>query len=322
MSVHIHTLTLSQQDSVDIGGAFAPDFDAKELVHLLIKDILGKIRGVDADLIIIFMDELGNGNPSTLAAIQSLLEDGQIRGEFKAKNCVYITASNRPEDGCNAIKLPRSLVDGRLISLNMTVDPEEWVQWAKESDIHPKVVNPIRWRPTLLYQFDPKAKGVNPTPRGWEKLSNMLWEMEEDGNINDMDILDHVVPGCVGNSTWMITRGFWEHSESLATWDEIIDDPEGAPLPNGGDRTGDPPSGQFATAVNICDTLSKMKKESVSVDRSVCDALFAYFKRMEEEIAVFAVRICSDAHSDFADCDAHSKFHVANKHITSITSTI
>jgi hypothetical protein len=55
---HIHPILLSQQDSVDVGGAYAPDYEKGELKHLLLKDILGQIKGITADLIIIFFDEL------------------------------------------------------------------------------------------------------------------------------------------------------------------------------------------------------------------------------------------------------------------------
>jgi len=315
VSVHVHKVILSGGDSVDVGGAFAPDFDKGELHHLLIKDILGNIKGVNADLIIVFFDELGNANQAMLAAIQSLFEDGEIRGVMKESNCVYMAATNRPEDGCNAIKLPRSLVEGRLVSYHMSVDPKEWIDWAYENDIHPKVIGPIRWRPTLLYEYNPKAKGVNPTPRGWQKLSNLLYEMDDAGDGGDVDILDHHGPGCIGNGTWAITRGFWENSESLATWEEILEDPEGAPLPGSGDSPGEPPSGQFAMAVNISDTLSKMRKEGASVSRQSVRSLITYIRRLEEEIAVFAIRICHDANEDFANSDAYSDFLVDFKHI-------
>ena len=38
MKVHVHTVILSQNDSVDVGGAMAPDFNSDELKHLLIMD--------------------------------------------------------------------------------------------------------------------------------------------------------------------------------------------------------------------------------------------------------------------------------------------
>ena len=311
-TVHIHTVILSQNDSVDVGGAWAPDFNSGTLRHLIIKDILGEIEGVEADLIIILFDELGNANPATMAAIQSAFEDGEIRGHKKAPNCVYIVATNRPEDGCNAVKLPRSLVEGRLVSIPMDVDHREWLDWAVDAGIHAKVRAPITWRPELLYQFDPKSKGVNGTPRGWEKVSNILYQLEDE----DPDVMDVLVPGCVGEGNWNVVRGFWEHSDQLPLHEEILADPKGAIVPGGGKRAGEGPSGQYAVATNIAYELQSMKKRGEGVDRKTGEALITYIDRLEDEIAVFGAGICHDSHKEFSSNAEFGKFKVKHKDLT------
>ena len=313
-SVYVHVICLSQNDSVDIGGAWAPDFERDELKHLIVKDILGVIKNVDADIIIIFFDDLGNANAGTLAAVQGLLEDGAIRGQMKESNCVYMAATNRPEDGCNAIKLPRSLRDGRRITVPMGVDKKEWLPWAKEAGIHVKVRSAIEWRGALLYSFDPKSKGTNPTPRGWQKLSNILYQMDHDGH--DVDILEMLAPGCVGEGAWAVTKGFWDHEENLASHEEILADPEGAKLPGGGRDSGDGPSGQWAMASNISYELSLMKSKNQHLPVSDAEALITYINRFDDEIAMFAIRTCGDSHGEFKECSAYSAFIEKTKDYT------
>ena len=308
-TVHIHTVILSQNDSVDIGGAWAPDFDKGTLRHLITKDILGEIEGVDADIIIVLFDELGNANPATLAAIQSAFEDGEIRGNKKAANCVYAVATNRPEDGCNAVRLPRSLVEGRLVSIPMDVDYNEWLEWAKSSDIDVRVIAPIQWQPELLYQYDPKSKTVNGSPRGWEKLSNILGQVHDD----DHEILDVLAPGCIGEGNWIKIRGFGEHSESLPLYEEILADPEGATVPGGGKRAGEGPSGQYAVATNIAYQLRYLKKHGEGVDRDTGKALITYIDRLEPEIAAFGARMCLIAHPEFSENEGYGAFKVKHK---------
>ena len=311
-SVHLHTVILSQSDSVDIGGAYAPDFDKGTLRHLVIKDILGHIENVDADIIIILFDELGNANAAMLAAIQSLFEDGMIRGHKKAANCVYAVATNRPQDGTNSIKLPRSLVEGRLVSIHMGVNHEEWLEWAQEQGIHAKIWAPIHWRPSLLYKFDPKAKGVNPTPRGYEKASRLIDRMRE----VDMDILDTLIPGCIGDGVYAELRGYWEHAESLPLYEEILSDPDTAPVPGGGDCVGEGPSGQYAISTNICYELQEIKKRDEFLSRKDATAIITYINRLDDEIGMFAMRICGDAHDNLKDCEAYAQFMEKNKDYT------
>ncbi len=311
--VHVHTVILSQNDSVDVGGAWAPDFDTGTLRHLITRDILGHIEGVEADIVVVFFDELGNANPATRTAIQSLLEDGQIRGNDKASNCVYAVASNRPEDGCGASKLERSLVEGRLLMIDMEVDYNEWLEWALEKGLHPKAVTPIRWRPELLYKYDPKAKGVNPNPRGREKYSNLLYEMEEmeekDPGYNSNKLLNILAPACISEENWHIERGFFENAAELPTVEEVESDPEGAVIPS-------TDSGQWAIASNIASHLQTLSKKKQFLDPSSANAFIAYMDRMEDEVACFGVKLCVSSHEEFVKCSKFGEFKVKHKDLT------
>jgi len=312
-SVHIHTVILSQNDSVDVGGAWAPDFDTGTLRHLITKDILGQIDGVDADIIVVFFDELGNANPATRTAIQSLLEDGAIRGNKKSINCVYAVATNRPEDGCGATKLERSLVEGRLLLIPMDVDYNEWIDWATEKGLHPKAITPIKWRPELLYKYDPKAKGVNPNPRGREKYSNLLYQMEameeSDPGYNSNKLLSVLAPACISEENWHIERGFFENAAELPTVEEVESDPTGAVVPSSD-------SGQWAIASNIASHLQMLTKKKVFLDPSSANAFITYMDRMGDEVACFGVKLCCNSHEEFSQCSMFGEFKVKHKDLT------
>lgn len=318
-SVHIHTVILSQNDSVDIGGAWAPDFETGTLRHLITRDILGEIKGVEADIIVVFFDELGNANPATRTAIQSLLEDGQIRGNLKRDNCVYAVASNRPEDGCGATKLERSLVEGRLVMIDMDVDYNEWLEWAIRKGLHPRAVAPIKWRPELLYKYNPKAKGVNPNPRGREKYSNLLFEMEDqeekDPGYNMLKTLEVLAPACISEENWHVERGYWAHAEELPLIEEIEADPEGASVP-GSEDVNSGPSGQWAIATNIASHLRTLSKKKKSLSVESANAFITYMNRLHEEIGCFGVTLCASSHEEFTDCKAFSEFKLNHKELT------
>ena len=314
-TVFILTVILAQGDNVDVGGAFAPDFKTGELKHLVTGDILGHIKGVDAfgtriedaDIIIIFFDELGNASPPMLSAIQSYLEDGMIRGHKKLANVVFVCASNLPEHGCNAKPIPRSLMEGRIVSLYMGVNHRGWLVWSRgPANIDQRIIAAIEWREELLCMFDGKHKGrTQATPRGWQKLSNLMNEGA------DGKVLDTLAEGCVGKEAWVQTRGFFKMS-GLPLFEEIVGDPMGASLP--GDYVpAEGPGGQYVTAANVAYRLAKMKHRGEHLETVAAENILKYFGRYHEEIARYALRVCGEANPELAMNAEFSKMQLAHE---------
>lgn len=305
VKVHLRTIILAQGTNVDVGGAYAPDFKSGELKHLLIKDILGEIKGVDADIIIIHFDEAGNASSEVLTAVQSLLEDGEIRGQRKAKGCVYALSTNRPEDGCGSRLLPKSLRNGRLVSFEIEPDPEQWLKdFAVPNDIDVRIRAAIEWRGSLLYQHDGKSRErVEATPRGWEKLSNLLKQEPSSA------ALDLLAPGCVGEGAWREVKGFIELVDELPEYLDILSNPESALIPGSIDsRNG--PSGQWAVVTNIAYEVRRLKSQGKELGYDDATAIAVYLGRLEDEYAIFGARECAGAHPDFANTKEFSELSV------------
>jgi hypothetical protein len=305
VTVHVHSIILGQGTSVDVGGAFAPDFKNGELKHLLIKDILGQIEGIKADIIIIHLDEAGNANSETLTAVQSLLEDGQIRGRKKEKGCVYALSTNRPEDGCGSRILPKSLRNGRLVSFELEPDPQQWLEdFAVPAGIDVRIRAAIEWRGSLLMQHDGKSKErVEATPRGWEKLSNLLKQEPSPA------ALDKLAPGCVGEGAWREVKGFIELVDELPEYLDIINSPESALIPGSIDsRNG--PSGQWAVVTNLAYEVGRLKKNGTVLGYDDASSIAIYLGRLEDEYAIFGARECANANPEFANTKEFSELSV------------
>ena len=311
--VNIHIL--SQSDNVDIGGAIAPDFENNTIKRMIPDDILGLNDCEDYDIVINFIDEVSNTTPSMLSAIASVIEDGQIFGKKKAPNCVFVLAGNRPQDGTGSIKMPRQLMDGRLVHKPMTVDADEWIDWSVREDLHIKAVAPIRWKKELLYRYDPKTKGPNQTPRGWHKASNLLYIIPEDKT----EAIARAVTGCIGAGAYAEARGFWDHSEHLALFEEVIADPNRCACPEVGT---DPSavSGQQAMGSNIAYHLQQMRQNKQFLSRTDAGAIMTYLNRFEGEISMWATRLCGDTNEDLKNCQEYSAFMERNKDLMILNS--
>lgn len=312
VKVHVHTIIPGQGTSVDIGGAFAPDFKSGELRHLLIKDILGEIEGVDADIVIIHIDEAGNASTETLTALQSLLEDGKIRGKLKAKGCVYALSTNRPEDGCGSKLLPKSLRNGRLVSFEIEPDPEQWLKdFAVPNGIDVRIRAAIEWRGSLLYQHDGKSRErTEATPRGWEKLSNLL---KQDPSSAALDLL---APGCVGEGPWREVKGFIELVDELPEYLDILQNPDTAIIPGSVDsRNG--PSGQWAVVTNIAYEVGRLKSQNKELGYDDATAIAVYLGRLQDEYAIFGARECANANPAFTNTSEFSALSVKHADLKS-----
>lgn len=294
--VHVHTIMLSQGDNVDIGGAFAPDFKKGELVHILTKDILGDVRGAkDADVVVIFFDELANGGTPALSALQSYIEDWVIRGHKKLPHTVLAFATNLPEHGCNAKPLPRSILEGRVCSIHMQPDTDGWInKWAAENDIDPRIIAAINWKNELLHKFDGRHKGrTQRSMRGWEKLSRVM-----DTGVSGR-ALEGLIEGWVGKEAAVEFNGFLSLGGRLATFEQISEDPEGAVMP-GDEYTEEGPSGQYITASVVASKLRTMKRNDIHVETRVLENIIKYFGRMSDEIGLYALKLCEGAYCEIA----------------------
>ena len=190
----------------------------------------------------------------------------------------------------------------------MGVDTDEWLAWADSEGIYPKLRHAVDWRRSLLYKYDPKAKGVNPTPRGYEKASSLIHQMIERSGEIDQDILDVLIPGCIGEGTYAEIRGFWRHSEHLPFCEDVINHPDTCSVPGGdGDHAGDGPSGQYAIATNLADHLRDIHKRGEVLPSSHAEAIIKYFRRMEQEIACIALRWRANANPDFIQCSEYGE---------------
>lgn len=312
-SVMVRTNILSQSDSVDFG-APAPDFKEGTLEFLVPEDILGTAKGdEDYDIIIVFWDELPNANPATLSAWQSVAESGEIRGRKKSSHCVYLAAGNRPEDKCGARPLPRSIREGRIITVPLGVSIDRLILHAQDSGWDQGIIGMLGWSKSankdMLNGFDPNTKSkVQPSPRGIQKLNCLLNE-----GVNEK-ILDALAPGCVGDKMWAEIRAFFSMSDELPTIEEIIDDPDSAVVP--GSRNPDVgPSGQYAVISNCSKYIAEEKKMGRFVETLVFEAFIRYFDRMDDEMTLFSLKLCQNSHPDFSSCAEWGNMQVKYKEL-------
>jgi hypothetical protein len=241
---------------------------------------------------LLFLDELPHGSPSVQNALFQLVKDRQL-GEYKLpESTVIVGAGNRIQDRAGANRVNTALGD-RFIHLNLDVDVDEWVDWAKESGrVIPEVIAYIRYRPENLFVFDVKAQ-VQATPRSWEYASKIM------ATSPDSDIEQELLAGTVGEGVSAELIGFLRTCRSLPSVDQIINNPESIDLEN------DP-----AVMYAVCSIIArKMDKKNISKFMKFLDTL-------PDEFAILCMSDAVIGNPDLKKTKAYIDFDVKHQELT------
>src|SRR3954447_4944393 len=218
---------------------------------------------------VLFLDELAQAPPLVQAACLQLVLDRRV-GEYELPPgwCV-IAASNRQEDRAGAHRLISPLLN-RFVHLDLEVSHDDWHDWAVQANVAPEVRSFLRYRPALLFAFDPSTNARSfPTPRSWEFVSQVLPH-------TPTELLHPVVAGCVGEGPAAEFVGFVRIYKDLPDPDQVLASPGTTSVPR-----------EPAVLYALCGALVERCRK---VSQKVLTAFVQYTGRMPDEFGVLAMR--------------------------------
>jgi hypothetical protein len=216
---------------------------------------------------VLFLDELNAAPPLVQAACYQLVLDRKL-GEYQLPdNWSVVAAGNREQDRAVSHRMPSALAN-RFVHIDFEVDADQWLEWARKSGISRQVRAFMRFRPSLLHDFDPKKETrAFASPRSWEFVSRLL----ESNSAPEM--IYELVAGAVGKGAAAEFSGFMELWHQLPSPSDIISDPDGIPVP-------DDPAVLFA--------LSEMMGAAMTMD-NIC-LVMSWVRRLPPEFSVLLMR--------------------------------
>jgi len=217
---------------------------------------------------ILFLDELNAAPPLVQAACYQLVLDRKI-GEYELpKGWVVIAAGNRETDRAVTSRMPSPLAN-RFVHLDFDVDLDDWISWALNNGVRTENIAFQRFRPELLYNFDPKKnEKAFATPRSITFLSRLI-----DANNGEIDF--DLAKGVAGEGYAAEFVGFMNIYKSLPDPAMVIMAPKKAEVPT------DP-----ATLYAICGAVAQ--KTSEQNMKNVVE----YANRLPVEFSVLLIRDC------------------------------
>ncbi|RUT03210.1 ATP-binding protein [Dulcicalothrix desertica PCC 7102] len=158
----------------------------------------------------LFLDELNACSHEVQKAFYSLIHERRIGEYHLPAGSIVIGAGNRASD--NAIVKPMSsALLNRMIHVHLKASHRDWLEWAKNNNIHPWVIEYIQTRPDHLWSQPPKHEETFSTPRSWHMLSDALHEFGE--RITD-DWLEVLAIGCLSPHHATQFKGFIKQIKS------------------------------------------------------------------------------------------------------------
>lgn len=214
---------------------------------------------------LIVIEDLPHAKSYQQIPIMQMVLDRRI-GQMKFEDDVYFfITGNREEDlaGVNPIPSP---LNNRLFHIEMDVNPDEWLIWAKTNGLDERVIGFITARKDLLLQLPEEGKRAWPTPRSWHMCSDLLKEVGT--NINDTT-LRYILSGSVGSQVASMFIAWFKYLQAVDPKDII----ENGKVPSVQDR-----SQMFAVVQAVAGLLTKSGIKYADKNKNGISAFFQWLQ--------------------------------------------
>ena len=304
LEAHVIDVRLSLWEPTDIKGI--PYFDSND----------GTMRWAppaelpSADLaknhekIILFMDEMNSAAPAVQAAAYQLVLNRRVGAYELPDNVVMVAAGNRESDKGVTYRMPAPLAN-RFVHLEMSVDWDDWNEWAVLNKEHKDVVGFLTFSKKDLYDFDPKSiSRAFATPRSWSFVSELLHDDD-----TDVDTLTDLVSGAIGEGLAVKFMAHRKHASKMPNPTDIL---------NGKVKKMDSKeiSAQYSLVVSLCYELKDACDKKVKNWNELTNNFFRFIMdNFETELVIMGTKLALSTYKlpldpDEIQCfdEFHSKF--------------
>ena len=166
---------------------------------------------------ILFLDEITSAAPTVSAAAYQLILDRKLGDYEVPPGWAIFAAGNRQGDRGVTYSMPAPLAN-RFSHFEVEVNVDDWVKWAYDHDIDERLIGFIRFRPELLFDFDPAHNpAAFPSPRSWEFAHRALQKFSD-----APDLLPGALQACVGPAAGIELKAFVDNLDNLPDIDAIL----------------------------------------------------------------------------------------------------
>lgn len=212
--VPVIDIRLSQMEPSDLRGI---PFRTGESVEWAIPAILPNAKR-HGEKGILFLDEITSAPPSVSAAAYQLILDRRLGAYEVPPGWAIFAAGNRQGDRGVTYAMPAPLAN-RFSHFEVEANLDDWSQWAYENNIDDRLIGFLRFRPELLFDFDPSRNPTAfPTPRSWEFAHRALQKFG-----GQPDLLGPALAACVGQAAGIEFSAYLANLSRMPDLDAIVE---------------------------------------------------------------------------------------------------
>jgi hypothetical protein len=211
-AVPVVDIRLSQMEPSDLRGI---PFRVEQRVEWAIPAILPNAER-HAAAGVLFLDEITSAPPAVSAAAYQLILDRRL-GEYQVPDhWAIFAAGNRQGDRGVTYSMPAPLAN-RFSHFEVDTHLDDWVAWAYANGLDERVIAFLRFRPELLFDFDPAHNPVAfPSPRSWEFAHRALQKFQD-----EPQLLQGTLQACVGPAAGIEVTAFVNSLDQMPDLDAI-----------------------------------------------------------------------------------------------------
>lgn len=206
-------IRLSQMEPSDLRGI---PFRDKDYVEWAVPAMLPDAQR-HGESGVLFLDEITSAPPSVSAAAYQLILDRKLGAYEVPDGWAIFAAGNRQGDRGVTYTMPAPLAN-RFSHYEVEVNLDDWVYWAYQNNIDERLIGFLRFRPDLLFDFDPAHNPVAfPSPRSWEFAHNALHKFED-----HPELFLGALQSCVGPAAGVELKAFIDNLDNMPDLDAIL----------------------------------------------------------------------------------------------------
>jgi len=212
-NIPVIDIRLSQMEPSDLRGI---PFRIEDRVEWAIPSMLpdSKRHGVQG---VLFLDEITSAPPSVSAAAYQLILDRRLGDYIVPEGWAIFAAGNRQGDRGVTYSMPAPLAN-RFSHFEVDTHLDDWVAWAFKNKIDERIIAFLRFRPELLFDFDPTHNPVAfPSPRSWEYCHRALKKF-----MDTPELLLGSLQACVGQAAGIELKAFIDNLENMPDLEAIV----------------------------------------------------------------------------------------------------
>ena len=223
---------------------------------------------------VLLLDELSSAAPDVQVAAHHIV--WAERGSDMSTSYHVVLTGNRASDK-TLFRATSGPLRNRLIILNIEPELEQWIAWGQTYGIAPEVIGFLRWRPVLLAAKEIPKDGAFPSPRAWERVSQIL------SLSVSQSIERELLSGTIGDGPATEFAAYLHSARELDTIEKIKSNPTKARVPS-------EPSTLYALTSLLAHYTRGSKR-----------GIMAYVKRLPAEFALLYVRDIKEAYDIGSD---------------------